>query len=67
MRQKILAIMMVGLLVGSVGVVSAKSIKCTVKAVDGETVTLECKGSEALVEGMKVKVKTSSKKAIEGC
>ncbi len=45
----------------------AKSYSCEVIQVDGVSVTLECKKTEGLEPGTKVKVKTSSKKAIEGC
>ena len=46
---------------------AASSVKCKVSAIDGNTVTLDCKKASKLKVGMKVKVKESKKKAIEGC
>lgn len=45
----------------------AASVKCTVKSVDGSTVTMDCKKASKLHAGDAVKVKTAKKKAIEGC
>ncbi len=45
----------------------AKNYSCKIIEVDGETITLQCKKFEGLEKGAKVKLKTSSKKAIEGC
>jgi len=48
--------------------IAAKAVTCKVAAVDGDTVTLECKkGADKLKVGSKVKVKSAKKKAVEGC
>ena len=45
----------------------AGSVKCTVTAVDGHNVTMDCgKKASKLSAGQSVKVK-AQKKAIEGC
>lgn len=70
MSKKIITLLMaVAFTVGVAGVsVAAKSVKCKVTAIDGNTVTLDCKKiGENLKTGMKVKVKKAKKKAIEGC
>lgn len=69
MSKKIITLLMaVAFTVGVAGVsVAAKSVKCKVTAVDGNTVTLDCKKTGNLKAGMKVKVKEAKKKAIEGC
>lgn len=46
---------------------AAKSNRCEVTAIDGNTVTLDCKDTKGLKTGMKVKVKSAKKKAVEGC
>jgi len=50
----------------SAGTALAASEKCTVDAVDGDKVTMTCKGSK-MKAGDAVKVKGAKKKAIEGC
>jgi hypothetical protein len=46
----------------------AKTVKCTVDSVSGDTVTMTCKGADALSAGDKVKVKAKKGgAAIEGC
>ncbi|MBA3016343.1 MAG: hypothetical protein KKD63_02415 [Proteobacteria bacterium] len=50
-------------------VVVAHSFTCDVKAVEGTTVTLECKDKDtAKIEvGQPIKVSPNKKKAVEGC
>ncbi len=67
--KKVLAVAMAMAFTASVASVSmAASVKCTVTAVDGHNVTMDC-GSKAskLSVGTAVKVKAEKKKAIEGC
>lgn len=66
--KKVLAIAMaMAFTVSAASVSMAASVKCTVKAVDGNTVTMDCKKASKLNVGDKVKVKAAKKKAIEGC
>lgn len=65
--KKIIAAAMVTAFVMSASVVMAASVKCTVDAVEGETVTMTCSKADKLNVGDKVTVKAKSKKAIEGC
>ncbi len=70
MSKKIITLLLaMSFTVGVAGVsMAAKSVKCEVKAVDGKTVTLECKkNADTLKVGSKVKVSAAKKKAIEGC
>jgi hypothetical protein len=70
MSKKIITLLMaMAFTVGVAGVsMAAKYIKCEVKAIDGKTLTLECKkGADTFKVGSKVKVKSAKKKAIEGC
>lgn len=69
MSKKIITLLMaVAFTVGVAGVsVAAKAVNCEVKAVDGKTLTLECKDADAFKAGAKVKVQAAKKKAIEGC
>ena len=69
MSKKIVTLLMaMAFTVSIAGVsVAAKSVKCKVTAIDGNAVTLDCKKAGPLKVGMKVKVKESKKKAIEGC
>ncbi|MEN8190872.1 MAG: hypothetical protein ABFS19_13585 [Thermodesulfobacteriota bacterium] len=55
--------------VASVSVGMAAKVKCDVKGVDGDTVTLTCKKADKLKAGDKVEVKTKKggSAAIEGC
>lgn len=66
--KKVLAVAMALAFTASTATVSlAASVKCTVKSVDGSTVTMDCKKASKLKAGDAVKVKASKKKAIEGC
>lgn len=48
--------------------IAAKSVQCTVSTVEDSIVVLDCgDDAEKLDVGAAVKVKTSRKKAIEGC
>ena len=69
MSKKIVTLLMaMAFTVSIAGVsVAAKSVKCKVTAIDGNAVTLDCKKTDKLKVGMKVKVKEAKKKAIEGC
>ena len=69
MSKKIVTLLMaMAFTVGVAGVsVAAKSVNCKVSAIDGNTVTLDCKKADTLKAGMKVKVKEAKKKAVEGC
>ena len=69
MSKKIVTLLMaMAFTVGVAGVsVAAKSVNCKVSAIDGNTVTLDCKKADRLKAGMKVKVKEAKKKAVEGC
>ncbi len=69
MSKKIVTLLMaMAFTVSIAGVsVAAKSVKCKVTAIDGNAVSLDCKKADKLKVGMKVKVKESKKKAIEGC
>jgi len=58
--------MVVAFALSSAGLGMAKTIKCTVDAVDGDKVTLTCDGGK-FKAGDKVKVKEGGKKAVEGC
>ena len=67
--KKVLAVAMAMAFTASVASVSmAADVKCTVTAVDGNNVTMDCgKKASKLSAGTKVKVKAEKKKAIEGC
>ena len=67
--KKVLAVAMAMAFTVSMASVSmAASVKCTVTAVDGSTVTMDCgKKASKLSVGSKCKVKADKKKAIEGC
>jgi hypothetical protein len=70
MSKKIITLLMaMAFTVGVAGVsMAAKSIKCEVKAIDGKTLTLECKkGADTFKVGSKVKVKSAKRKPVEGC
>jgi hypothetical protein len=67
LMKKFAVLMMAGMFALSVVSVSlAGSVECTVDKVDGDSVTLTCKGAK-LKAGDTVKVKAAKKKAIEGC
>ena len=66
--KKVLALVMaMGLTVSTASVSMAAYVRCTVKAVDGDTVTMDCKKADKLNVGDKVKVKAKKRRAIEGC
>lgn len=69
MSKKIIALVVAAAFtVGFAGVtLAAKKVACEVKAVDGNTVTLECKDAASLKAGQKVNVADAAKKAVEGC
>ena len=70
MSKKIVTLLMaMAFTVGVAGVsMAAKSVNCKVAAIDGKTLTLECKkGADKFKIGSKVKVKSAKKKAVEGC
>ena len=67
-KKNVTLLMAMAFTVGVAGVsVAAKSENCKVSAIDGNTVTLDCKKADRLKAGMKVKVKEAKKKAVEGC
>ena len=66
MKKLVTAVMVVAFALSSAGLVMAKSVKCTVDAVDGDKVTMTCKDAK-FKAGDSVKVKSGSKKALEGC
>ena len=64
--KKMVTVVMVVAFALSAGAAFAKSDKCTVDGVDGDKVTMTCKGTK-MKAGDKVTVKAAKKKAIEGC
>ncbi|MEE4167137.1 MAG: hypothetical protein V2I35_14130 [Desulfocapsaceae bacterium] len=55
-------------IVSVAGVSVAARLKCTVEAVDGDTVTLTCEDADKLKKGDKLKISTpKGGAAIEGC
>ena len=64
--KKVLAALMVTAFAFCVGTAFAKTEKCTVNTVEGDTVTITCKDTELKVDD-KVKVKVQKKKVVEGC
>ena len=64
--KKIAAALMVTAFAFCVGTAFAKSEKCTVDTVEGDTVTITCKETKLKV-GDNVKVKVNKKKEVEGC
>ena len=70
MSKKIITLLMaMAFTVGVAGVSMAakKGVICEVKAVAGDTVTLECKDADTLKVGSKVTVAEKKVKAVEGC
>ncbi len=67
MKKAIVAVVL-SLAFAASSVAVAGTTKCTVDAVDGDKVTMTCKGAK-FAAGDKVKVKSAKKKAaaIEGC
>lgn len=68
MNKKLVAVILaVAFALGTAGVgMAAKSTKCEVTSIDGNTVTLDCKDADKLKVGSKVSVK-KARRAIEGC
>lgn len=69
MRKKLASLILAMTFVATTATVGlAAYVKCEVKSVHGNTVTLDC-GSKAdkFKAGDKVKVKDAKRKAIEGC
>ena len=64
--KKMVTVVMVAAFALSAGIALAASENCTVDKVDGDTVTMTCKGTK-MKAGDSVKVKGAKKKAIEGC
>ncbi len=67
MKKSLTVIILSVFLAISSSVALAKTIKCSVVQIEENQVTLECKSTDGLNIDDKVKVKTSPKKAIEGC
>lgn len=69
MNKKMLALALaMAFSVSTAAVGLAASVKCEVKSVDGDSVTLDCgKKASKLKVGSEVKVKSAKKVAIEGC
>jgi hypothetical protein len=67
MKKKLTAISSALILSLFISPAFAKKYSCEITEVDGETVTLQCKKTDGLEKGTKIKFKTSTKKAIEGC
>ena len=65
--KKLIIAAMVAAFVMTSSMVIAASVKCTVDSVDGDKVTMTCAKADKLKAGDKVKVKSGSKKAYEGC
>lgn len=65
--KKLVLVAMAAAFILSSSMVMAASVKCTVDSVDGDKVTMTCKKADKLKVGSKVKVKSASKKAYEGC
>ncbi len=59
--------MAVAFVMSASSVFAAKSVKCTVDAIEGDKVTMTCDKADSLKAGDKVSVKAKKKKAIEGC
>ncbi len=68
MKKGIVAVVL-SLAFAASSVAVAGTVNCTVDAVDGDKVTMTCKGADKLAAGDAVKVKAAKKKAaaIEGC
>ena len=65
--KKLVTVAMVVAFALSAGTALAAKVKCTVDKVEGDKVTMTCKGADSLKEGAKVTVKAGKKKAVEGC
>lgn len=49
------------------GVSMAAKVDCTVKSVEGDTVTMTCEGADKMKADDKVKVTTAKGGGVEGC
>ncbi|MDD3618518.1 MAG: hypothetical protein RBR09_03395 [Desulfobulbaceae bacterium] len=67
MKKLVTAIMVVAFALSSAGIVMAQKLTCTVDAVEGDTVTMTCKGADKLKAGDEVQVRGKKKGAVEGC
>ncbi|MBU0483721.1 MAG: hypothetical protein KKB30_04320 [Proteobacteria bacterium] len=67
MNKKLLVLAMALAFTLSTVAAIAATTNCTVTAIDGDTVTLDCKKADDLKVGQKVKVKEAKKKGVEGC
>jgi len=69
MKKRMLSLALAtSFVVGTAGIGFARYIKCEVKEVKGDTVTMTCKQADKLDVGSKVKVKPEKKRMmIEGC
>ncbi len=68
MKKLTSALLALAFVVTSTGTVLAASGKCTVTAIEGEKVVLDCGNkAEKFKVGDDVKIKSSKSKAIEGC
>ncbi|MCF6185997.1 MAG: hypothetical protein L3J49_00760 [Desulfobulbaceae bacterium] len=65
--KKLVTVVMVVAFALSAGSALAGKVNCKVNSVDGDKVTMTCKKADKLKAGMKVSVKESKKKAVEGC
>ena len=65
--KKLVTVVMVVAFALSAGSALAGKVRCKVDSVDGDKVTMTCKKADKLKAGMKVSVKESKKKAVEGC
>ncbi len=67
MKKVLVFAMAMAFTVSTASVSMAARVNCTVKAIDGKTVTMDCKKASKLKAGDKVTVKAKKAKAIEGC
>jgi len=68
MSKKLLSLALAAaFMIGTASVSLASTVKCEVKAIEGNTVTLDCKKADKLKVGEKVKVKAAKAAAVEGC
>lgn len=67
MKKVLVFAMAMAFTVSVASVSMAASVKCTVKSVSGNTVTMDCKKASKLKVGDAVTVKAKKSRAIEGC
>ncbi|HHO47012.1 MAG TPA: hypothetical protein ENN06_00905 [Desulfobacteraceae bacterium] len=67
MKKLVTAIMVVAFALSSAGIVMAQKLTCTVDVVEGDKVTMTCKGADKLTAGDEVQVRGKKKGAVEGC